>query len=282
MKTADGRKRTRLLRHEAGMEEERWDRLAEEAPLAITLQFEDRRARRVVEEALAVTMRTPGDDADLALGLAVAEGVISAQEAPEVHCVVEDGAGGPRLVLELPCAPRRPLRQRQRGLYANSSCGVCGKDALDALRLPLPPPLDPLSPEVTAAALRRLPEALRRHQHNFAETGGLHACALFTPAGELEAVFEDVGRHNALDKLIGQAARTGRWPLRKSVLLLSGRVSFELMQKAAVAEVAVIAAIGAPSSLAVELAQHFGQTLVGFLRADRFNTYSHPQRIQFS
>ena len=188
-------------------------------------------------------------------------------------------SGAHRLVLHLSRAPARSLRERQRSLYANSSCGVCGKSSLKTVHLAATPHLDPLNPVISAETLKQLPARLGAHQGNFAETGGLHAAALFSSDGAVYQVFEDIGRHNALDKLLGQAARQGHWPLNGEVLLLSGRVSFELVQKASVAGVPIIAAIGAPSSLAVELAQRYGQTLVGFLRAHRFNIYTHPQRI---
>lgn len=279
MDIAEGRKPTRLLRHRAEHPEEAWDWLAEEAPLEIVLSYLHGHTGARVESPLVVTMRTPGDDEVLGLGLLLAEGLIAGPEAIEGMETAPLATGGHRLTIALRHPPQRSLQDRQRGLYANSSCGVCGKAALDRMHLPAVPVLDPLGPVLSHQTLQGLPARLREHQGNFEHTGGLHAAALFSAEGTMYQLFEDIGRHNALDKVLGEAARAGRWPLDASVLVLSGRIGFELVQKAAVAAIPIIAAIGAPSSLAVELAQHFGQTLVGFLREDRFNLYTHPQRI---
>jgi FdhD protein len=168
---------------------------------------------------------------------------------------------------------------RERRYLANSSCGICGKAALDEVEVRCAP-VD-AGPRVAASALRVLPERLAAHQRVFDQTGGLHAAARFTAAGELLAAREDVGRHNALDKLIGHALLAGELPLRDQVVLMSGRLSFELVQKAAVAGVPVLCAVSAPSSLAVAAAERFGQTVVGFLRGSRFNVYAHADRIDF-
>lgn len=275
MHPAEGTKRTRLLRHTSGQTKETWDVLAEEAPLEIVITHQRPKTGLLVEEAFAVTMRTPGADRELALGLMLSEGLI--ERAESVTGI--DSTEPNKLTCHLSHPPLRSLEHRQRGLYASSSCGVCGKADLTQLELPNIPKLDPLSPQIDSTVLRQLPKTLQLHQGNFENTGGLHAAALFTPDGKLISIFEDIGRHNALDKLIGGATGDIALKLSESVLLLSGRVSYELIQKAAVAKLPIIAALGAPSSLAVELAQKFGQTLIGFLREDRFNIYAHPQRI---
>lgn len=280
MLTTEGRKRTRLLRHEHGQFSEGWDTLAEEAPLEIVVAHLHPQTRLLVEEPLAVTMRTPGSDRELALGLLLAEGVIDHSTAVKDVAMEKNSRDqSHRLTVTLHHPPRRALEDRRRGLYASSSCGLCGKADLAQVELPEKPVIRALEPTIAASLLSLLPATLRLHQTNFEATGGLHAAALVDREGNLLSLFEDIGRHNALDKVIGQAATSGPWPLHEQILILSGRVSFELIQKAAVAHIPIIAALGAPSSLAVELAQHFGQTLVGFLSKDRFNLYTHPQRI---
>ena len=277
MHPVEGTKSTRLMRHIDGHASEHWDTLAEEAPLEIKVSHRHPKTDLLIEEPLAVTMRTPGADQELALGLLIAEGLIENVDAVERINSAQDDSS--RITLHLSHPPLRSLEHRQRGLYASSSCGVCGKADLAQIELPESPTLDPLAPTIASATLLQLPNTLRLHQGNFKDTGGLHAAALFDCDGTLDSLFEDIGRHNALDKLIGNAAKNGALPLSNSILLLSGRVSYELIQKAAVAQVPIIAALGAPSSLAVELAQHFVQTLIGFLRENRFNIYTHPQRI---
>ncbi len=253
------------------------DRLAVEEPLEIRLGFGplDQRQR----QPLAITMRTPGDDEELALGFLFSEGIITGPEQlrslgpcgedPKDHVI--------RAELE-PDAGFDPARF-QRHFYATSSCGVCGKRSLEALRTV--GRFDPGDSGFTiaAAALRRLPESLLASQDTFAKTGGLHAAALFDAGGRIEAVREDVGRHNALDKLLGVALQAGLVPLRRHGILVSGRASFELLQKAMMAGCPLFAAIGAPSSLAVAAAREFDIALAGFLRAERFNIYSGDRRI---
>jgi FdhD protein len=172
------------------------------------------------------------------------------------------------------------LGRLERHFYTTSSCGVCGKTSIDAVRAtacPTPPPAN--SPQVSAAIIHTLPQRQRAAQAVFEQTGGLHATALFSLEGELLLVREDVGRHNAFDKVVGASLLAGQFPLQQQVVLVSGRASFELVQKAAMAGVAIMAAVGAPSSLAVEAAEEFGLTLLGFVRQDRFNIYSHEARI---
>jgi len=239
---------------------------------------------RLGGEPLAVTMRTPGDDFDLVAGFLVSEGVITEREQLRTirYCAgaTEDGQNTYN-VLDAALAPGvtiPPLGLR-RTFATTSSCGVCGKDSLDAVRTrtAFPPAGDPV--EVSPATLTALPERLGAAQRVFQRTGGLHAAGLFTATGELLCIREDVGRHNAVDKVVGWALREGRLPLTGTVLLVSGRASFELAQKAVMAGIPVLAAVSAPSALAVELATEAGLTLVGFLRGDSMNVYSGAHRI---
>ncbi|CRK55393.1 Formate dehydrogenase chain D [Alloactinosynnema sp. L-07] len=250
------------------------DALAAEEPLEI----------RVGGKPLAVTMRTPGSDVELAHGFLLTEGVIGDRSDVSVarYCdgADEDGRNTYN-VLDVTLADGVPAPDPgvERNFYTTSSCGVCGKAALDAVRLRTrhSPATDPVT--VSASALRSLPDQLREQQKVFATTGGLHAAGLFTAAGEPLVVREDVGRHNAVDKVVGWAVLERRVPLAGTVLLVSGRASFELVQKAAMAGIPVLAAVSAPSSLAVDLAEEQGITLVGFLRGDGMNVYAGLGRI---
>ncbi len=235
---------------------------------------------------LAVTMRTPGNDLDLAIGFLLTEGIIGS--ADDVHtarlCVGPgpDGAhphGGN--VADVVLAPHVPAPgvDPTRSFYTTSSCGICGKASIDAVRTRsrYPVAADPLV--VTAAMLAALPDRLRSQQRVFDRTGGLHAAGLFTPAGDLVALREDVGRHNAVDKVIGWAARQRRLPLGGHLLLVSGRAGFELAQKASMAGIPMLAAVSAPSGLAVKLADEVGMSLIGFLRGHTMNVYTGTHRI---
>jgi FdhD protein len=225
------------------------DVLAVEEPLQIRILWNDGARRR--QRTISITMRTPGADAELAAGFLFTEGVINDRRD---------------ILAIMPCQSGNLIRVHLRD------------DAVESCtQFELPP----ASPVVSADIIRTLPDRLRAVQPVFDRTGGLHASALFDSQGEMQAVREDVGRHNALDKLIGRSLLRGHVPLISSVLLVSGRVSFELVQKAAMAGIPILAAVGAPSSLAVQLAEKRGMTLLGFLRQDRFNIYSRPQRIQF-
>lgn len=246
------------------------DAVAAEEPLEL----------RVAGRSVAVVMRTPGHDRELAAGFLLTEGVI--RQADDLldllPCRDQDG-GASGNVIDAIVAPSVVVdfSRLTRHVFSSSSCGVCGKATLDAI-------LQTYQPVAAGQAfdpkhLARLPEHLRAAQPAFAATGGLHACALFNATGELEFVHEDVGRHNALDKVLGHALLGRRLPLSNRGLLLSGRIAFELVQKALVAGVPLIAGIGAPSSLAIECADRGGITLVGFLRADRLNVYTHAQRL---
>ena len=234
------------------------DAVAVEEPLEI----------RIAGEPVAVTMRTPGHDEELALGFCLSEGL-----EPRSASLPDDLAAN---TVEVEADGFDPERLR-RSFYTSSSCGVCGKGALEAVRVEAEPVESEL--RVEAAVISALPDRLRENQAAFSATGGLHATGLFDPAGELLSLREDVGRHNAMDKVIGWAFREGRLPLRDSILCLSGRLSFELVQKAAVAGCPVLVAVGAPSSLAVDLAAEQKITLCGFVRDGRVNVYTVPERV---
>ncbi|WP_434448950.1 formate dehydrogenase accessory sulfurtransferase FdhD [Lentzea sp. E54] len=251
----------------------RVDALAAEEPLEL----------RVNGKALAVTMRTPGQDVELAHGFLLSEGVIGTSEDISIARFCE-GTGPDGMntynVLDIALAEGVPPPDTgvERNFYTTSSCGVCGKAALDAVKLKTrySPALDEV--RVTPEALTGFPDALRERQKVFESTGGLHAAGLFVN-GELLVVREDVGRHNAVDKVLGWAVLQNLVPLRGAVLMVSGRASFELVQKAAMAGIPVLAAVSAPSSLAVELAEEQGMTLVGFLRGDSMNVYTGGERV---
>lgn len=239
---------------------------------------------RVDGTSLSVTMRTPGDDFDLAIGYLLTEGVIA--EAGDVfhamHCLDEDENGSPTdNVVDITLAPDAKVdtSRTKRSSYTSSACGVCGKTSIDAITAQSRYAVaqDPLrvSPETVAG----LPGALRERQRVFDRTGGLHAAGLFTADGELLAVREDVGRHNAVDKVIGWAGREGRLPLTGHLLAVSGRASFELTQKAVMAGIPALVAVSAPSSLAVELAADAGLTLVAFVRPPRMTVYTGGHRL---
>ncbi len=249
------------------------DELAVEEPLEIRLRLGDRRHR-----AISITMRTPGDDAELAAGFLFTEGIIKTPD--EISGIRHCGPAGNTIVGELAGGVRVDLKRLERHFYTSSSCGVCGKSSIDALHTGARklPNLD--SPLIDADVISRLPAALRGVQSTFEKTGGLHASALFDTDGVLTIVREDVGRHNALDKVIGARFLNNELPLSESVLLVSGRVSFELVQKALMAGIPILAAVGAPSSLAVELAREFGMTLIGFVRDGRFNIYCGGHRVR--
>ena len=239
---------------------------------------------RVNRVPLAVTMRTPGSDMELAQGFLLTEGIITgrADIASIRYCnSVDDNGVNTYNVLDVDLATGVLLPDTgiERNFYTTSSCGVCGKASLDAIRQRTKhsPAADTV--RVDSATVAELPDRLRAAQKVFDTTGGLHAAGLFTRSGELLAVREDVGRHNAVDKLIGWATEQDRIPLRGTVLLVSGRASFELAQKAVMAGIPIFAAVSAPSSLAIDLAHDTGLTLIGFLRGTTMNLYTHPDRI---
>ena len=249
------------------------DRVVGEAPLEI-------RAAGPQQDpvAVAVTMRTPGYEDELAVGFLRTEGLI---EGPEV---VSTAGGDPgslsqpddTIVVRL-SRPFDDSKVAERHFVATASCGICGKASIDEVALRSDPLPD--GPVVSRAVILALPDLLRTAQKAFDETGGLHAAGLFAPNGELIAIREDVGRHNALDKLVGSQVLAGAMPLHDRILMVSGRVSFEIVQKAAVAGIPIVCAVSAPSDLAIETAERLGVTLVGFLRGDGFNVYAHDGRI---
>jgi FdhD protein len=269
--------RARVTVVDDGRATSRRDRLATEEPLEI------RAAGPGQEPAgVAVTMRTPGDDWELAAGFLFTEGLLAGREEIESirYCDLDEPAEQHYNVVTV--SLRRPFDAGalKRNFYATSSCGVCGKASIDQIEVscaPLPP-----GPVLTPDVVNRLPQALRAEQRVFDETGGLHAAGLFDPHGELVTLREDVGRHNAMDKLIGHELLEGRLPAAGRLVLVSGRASFELVQKAAVAGIPILCAVSAPSTLAVSAASRLGMTLIGFLRGDRFNVYAHPERVALS
>lgn len=250
------------------------DVLAIEEPLEIQLLYGQDRLQRSV----SVTMRTPGNDEELAAGFLFTEGIIQHRQQIQHISPALPGMNTVRVTLHPEIVPK--LQQAERNFYTTSSCGVCGKASIDAIKTVSV--FDNLSDNLLVAeeVLHGLHASLLQQQAVFDRTGGLHASALFTPAGNICMLREDVGRHNALDKLIGTALLQDQLPLNNFILLLSGRASFELVQKAAMAGIQVVAAVGAPSSLAVALAQEYDMTLLGFLRNQRFNIYCGSRRIQ--
>ncbi len=241
------------------------DLLAVEEPLEIRLNGKN----------VAITMRTPGNDRELAVGFLFTEGIIKDPRQLSSVSVTDRNLAAVSLVNETGI----DFERLERHFYMSSSCGVCGKASIEALEAAECPMLDRAQPHMDPAVIHRLPETLRAKQAVFDRTGGLHAAALFDVHGGLLDVREDVGRHNALDKLIGAAFLDGKTPLNRNILLVSGRASFELVQKALMAGIAVMAAVGAPSSLAVEVALRYGMTLAGFVRDGRFNVYSGEWRV---
>jgi FdhD protein len=238
-------------------------------------------------QELSVVMRTPGEDLELALGLLHAEGIVrTLDDVREVRISAESGETSTVVRVDASIVEsnrvdvhlaRAPRRRPERSMLASSACGVCGAVLIEDLRRDLA--VLPSGPSVDPGLLPSLIERLRSGQGVFDRTGGLHAAGLFTPAGESTCVREDVGRHNAVDKVVGRMLLDGRLPLRDAVLVVSGRAGYEIVQKSISAGIAVVAAVGAPSSLAVALAREFNQTLVGFLRGERFNVYSAPARL---
>ncbi|MGI5403916.1 formate dehydrogenase accessory sulfurtransferase FdhD [Streptomyces sp. CA-135486] len=270
--------RRRTIRIRDGAVTSRPDTLVAEEPLEI----------RLGGKPLAITMRTPGDDFALAAGFLVSEGVLgsAADVRNIVYCAgAKDDGTNTYNVVDVQLAPGVPVPDitLERNIYTTSSCGLCGKASLDAVRTTARFPIADTPPvRVEPALLAGLPDRLRAAQRVFERTGGLHAAALFSEEGELLDIREDVGRHNAVDKLIGRALQDGRLPLSRVILLVSGRASFELAQKAVMAGIPFLAAVSAPSSLAVDLAAETGLTLVGFLRGANMNVYAGDERIALS
>lgn len=247
-----------------------------------TLAVEEPLEIRLDGEPFVVTMRTPGDDMDLAAGHLVSEGAIWDREhLPEIcYCTTVSGRTEQDYnTLTVTLSPDIPHPRSVRATAMSSACGVCGVDSIDEVRRASHFPAGPADPLITAEVLLSLPERLLAQQRVFARTGGVHAAGLFSSAGDLLCLREDVGRHNAVDKVVGWALREGRLPLRDTIMQVSGRASFELVQKASMAGIPILSAVSAPSSLAVDLAVESGVTLVGFSRDDRATVYTHPARI---
>jgi FdhD protein len=252
------------------------DEVAAEEPLQIRISYFFKGQQ--LARDISITMRTPGKDAELAAGFLYTEGII--RKRADITELRLAGTESNEVHVELADDVDVDMHRLQRNFYATSSCGVCGKTSLSALELMSPPEVVADRPEFRASIIHKLPGALLGEQAVFTRTGGLHASALFTPDGDVVALQEDVGRHNALDKLIGSAFLRGELPLSDRLLLLSGRTSFELIQKARMAGIGAVVAVGAPSSLAVQLAQEHQMTLVGFVRDGHFNIYSGAWRIR--
>ena len=264
----------RIVQVRGGSRSERADRLAAEEPMEIRAGGPGQRPVRV-----AVTMRTPGNDFELAAGFLFTEGLVAGPSDVRsvAYCddLPEEGQRENVVTVRL-TGPFEPA-SLSRNFFATSSCGVCGKASLEHVRVAcsrLPP-----GPVVPVDVLTALPDGMRAAQRTFDRTGGLHAAALFDAHGRLQVLREDVGRHNAVDKVIGRALLAGELPMAERILMVSGRLSFEIVQKGAIAGIPLLAAVSAPSSLAVETAAEVGMTLIGFLRGDRFNVYAGPQRI---
>ncbi len=267
---------TRIVAVRGASLEIRADRVVAEEPLEV-------RAAGPGQEpvAVAVTMRTPGHEGELAVGFLRTEGLIGDGDVVRVRFGSPSTLSAPDDTVVVQLRDRfDPSRVAERHFVATASCGICGKASIDEVAVKCDPLPD--GPVVRRAVLLGLPDALRAAQRAFEETGGLHAAGLFATDGSLVVVREDVGRHNALDKVVGSQAVAGRLPLHDRILMVSGRVSFEIVQKAAVAGIPIVAAVSAPSSLAIDAAERLGVTLVGFLRGDGFNVYAHDRRIDLS
>lgn len=291
MKAEKGLSETHVCRVTVGAGDKEFpDVLVVEEPLEIRVGFCESGKR--THKAISITMRTPGDDAELAVGFLFTEGIIhSTNQIEQIrHCGLKIGrvsgaverAGALNsntIRVDLAAGVDVDLKRLERHFYTSSSCGVCGKSSIEALHTGVKKIRDMDYPKIASGIIHSLPETLLASQNVFERTGGLHASALFNTKGELEIVREDVGRHNALDKVIGAKFLENEMPLADKVLLVSGRASFELVQKALMAGIPILAAVGAPSSLAVELAVEFGMTLAGFVRDGRFNIYCGAARI---
>jgi FdhD protein len=263
----------RIVAYDDGVRIERPDNLATEEPMEIRVGGPGQRAQSV-----AVTMRTPGADMELAVGFLFTEGLIGASDVRRVaYCDDLDDEEQRYNVVTVSLEREFDFSTVHRNFYATSSCGICGKAALDDVEVRCAVVGE--GPVVETSTLAALPEALRSGQKVFERTGGLHAAGLFEATGQRVSVREDVGRHNAVDKVIGEAVLAGKLPLNQNVLQVSGRASFEIVQKAATAGIPIVSAVSAPSSLAVEAGERLGMTIVGFVRDGRLNVYSHPERV---
>lgn len=264
----------RVVAVNSGVRSERPDRLATEEPMEIRVGGPNQEPTQV-----AVTMRTPGGDFELAAGFLFTEGLLASKDdlLQVSYCDDLDDEDQRYNVVTVRTAEPFDAERLRRNFFATSSCGVCGKASIDDISVRCSPVAP--GPQVTVETISNLPDKLRKGQRVFDQTGGLHAAGLFDADGTLRELREDVGRHNAVDKLIGGEFLHARLPLSEQILQVSGRLSFELVQKAAVAGIPIVSAVSAPSSLAVEAAEDFGMTLIGFVRDDRLNVYTHPERL---
>lgn len=252
------------------------DSLVTEEPLEISISYY--KNGQLSSSPISMTMRTPGDDQHLALGFLYTEGIIHSNNDIEEFSVVEEN----KINVHLKSHVQVDIERLSRHLFTSSSCGVCGKTSIDNLKTIIPENGFDQNFKVESDALYDLGKKLRERQSLFESTGGIHAAAAFCPYGNFKELAEDVGRHNALDKLIGIHLHKNVWPINKRILLVSGRASFELVQKALMANVPIMCAIGSPSSMAVDLAEEYGMCLIGFLKPDSYNIYTHSERIIFS
>ena len=258
------------------------DTLVVEEPMEIRLGYGPEADRRAL--SLSITMRTPGDDFELAAGFLLTEGIISGPG--QIRAVERCGPAAPGRdtgnIVRVEVTPEVPVdpARLQRNFYATSSCGICGKASLDAVEIRGLREMDRSLPVIRKATIHDLPARMRAGQKLFHETGGIHGAGLFRPDGELLEVREDVGRHNAVDKLVGGRLLAGRFPLHDTIMTVSGRAGFEIVQKAVAAQIPVVVSVGAPSTLSVSLAERFGMTLIGFVRDNRYNIYTCEERIK--
>lgn len=272
-----------ILKVDAQRQVELEDQLAIEEPLEIQIEYGTAENRQ--RKNISITMRTPSNDAELAIGFLLTEGILKnysqvkkIQHIPRWDPEPEENT----ILVELNEEVEVDLKKMERHFYTTSSCGVCGKASIEAIQMQNFSALPKNYPVFFAERIHYLPKVLLEKQSIFAQTGGLHAAALFDTMGKLHLLREDVGRHNAVDKLIGAACMVNMLPLEDFLILVSGRASFELIQKSVMAGIPILAAVGAPSSLAIQLAKEVGMTVLGFVREKRFNVYSHQERLNFS
>jgi FdhD protein len=273
-----------IVRWENGSLNHTSDLLASEEPMEIRLGYGEMENR--LEKTIAVTMRTPGNDFDLALGFLFTEGIVHSNESvlSVKYCLDHGKEESKNNIVRVELRPEiiPDLNLSERNFYTTSSCGICGKASIDSIKTVCQFDVNTNHSEqlkISSKTIASLPEKLKTKQLIFEHTGGLHSSVLFHLNGNLSALYEDVGRHNALDKIIGWALQKDQLPLTNNILLVSGRTSFELIQKAYMAGIQIVVAIGAPSSLAVDFANEIGITLIGFTKKERFNVYSNPDRI---
>jgi len=280
MNKAAATKKVDVTRVAGDKREAATDVLAGEEPMEIRLTIPQEDG--LFTRSLSVTMRTPGDDFELAAGFLFTEGIVSgAKDIERIEYTSEGKQDQEGNVVTVALRPgvQLDVKRLLRNFYVTSSCGVCGKTSLDAVRVVVPHSLKAGIPKISPKIVRTLPDRLRESQSLFAQTGGLHAAGLFTSEGRLDAVAEDVGRHNAVDKVVGRMLMQERLPLSRHLLFVSGRTSYEIVQKAFIAGIPIVGSVSAPSTLAIDLAREAGVTLVGFVRGDGFNIYTHPGRV---